>query len=157
MYGSPPTLAIAYGAVPAVTATWTHLREIGHEIADGTTRWRLTLELVELPSMSMDDVTMNGVSPDDIAGWRARRIMLDERPADRRPGDPIPGGVAAALRGDSTLEMVLSGAVAGYGRHDGRTLGPVEGAPLPALYAGWQADRSAFLAAARLTAPSGSS
>ena len=152
VYGSPPTVAVAYGAVPAVSATWARLREVGHEIAGGTTRWRLTLDPLEPAAGLMDDVTMNGYSPDDVAGWRARRILLDERPADRRPGDPLPGRLGGGLRFDPTLEMVLSGAVAASGRSDDRSLGPVEGSPLPALYAAWPADRPAFLAAARLTA-----
>lgn len=152
VYTSPPTLAVAYGTIPLLTATWARVRQVGHEITAGTTRWRLTLEPLDGASGVMDDVIMNGYSPDDIAGWRARRILLDERPADRRPGDPIPGKFAGGLRLDPTIEALLSGAVAGYGRHDERSLGAVEGSPLPRLFAAWTANREAFLAAARLTA-----
>lgn len=152
VYGSPPLVAIAYGTLPTTTTIWAHVRSVGHEISAGTTRWRLTLEPQAATTGLMDDVSINGYSPDDIAGWRARRILLDERPADRRPGDPIPGKFAGGLRLDPMVDSMVSGAVAGYGRNDGRSLGSVTGSPLPALFAAWDADRAAFLTAARLTA-----
>ncbi len=152
VYASPPTLAVAFGAAPAATAMWGRLRNLGREIAAGTTRWRLTLEPLELTVGVMDDMTFNSVGPDDIAGWRSRRILLDERSTGRRPGDPMPNGLAAGIYRDPTLEMVLSGAMAASGRDDGRSLGAVEGSPIPSLFATWTADRAGFLTAARLVA-----
>jgi len=105
--------------------------------AGGEERWTVTLAK-ESDRGDLLEMSVNGISADQIAELRARRILLDERP---------PSETSAWILADPTLEMV----VRGTGR-SGREDRGVERSPLPPLFSGWTGSRADFLAAARLAA-----
>jgi hypothetical protein len=137
-------VGLAYGAPPTLIAVWARVDAVTHEIADGQTRWRLTVTPAEAGGGMMDEMAVNGLTADDVAGLRARRILLDERAPTRRPGDPRPdawAGVTGTGGRDSMLELFVSGAMrqTGGGRRPG--LSTVERSPLPAAFTAWRRER----------------
>ena len=94
------------GRVQAAEQAWDKGRE----------EWRLTLRLEDAGGGGfLSEVSVNGVSADEIAMMRARRILLDERlPGNMRFGmDTMEGfvaGMSGPLRaGGSPFPQVLSG------------------------------------------------
>jgi hypothetical protein len=99
----------------------------------GKERWDVTIAKETDRGEPMEMAT-TGISADQIAELRARRILLDERP---------PSETSAWIRADPMLEVLVKG-LGG--------VSAVERSPLPPLYASWTGSRTDFLAAARLTA-----
>lgn len=119
-----------------LTCVRARLRDVVHSIVDAGERFTLTLERSELPDGSLMEVGVNGLSADEVATLRARRILLDERlpavaPGIQRAADSMLEGIVSAFGGDVRIAK----------------------SPIPELYR--QTDgRSSdyFLAAAKLTA-----
>lgn len=93
------------GRVQAAEQAWDKGRE----------EWRLTLRLEDTGGGFLSEVSVNGVSADEIATMRARRILLDERlPGNLRLGMDMMEGFVAGMNGPlrasgSPFPQVLSG------------------------------------------------
>lgn len=148
-----PQIAVAFGMVPNVTAVWLDVRDLSHRIEGGRTLWRLVGDPHRVESNFYDDMTFNGHTAAQIAEWRARRILLDERDPSGAGQAGIPAKSGWGTGRDSFPEALVSGAGAISGNKP--SLGAVDLSPLPSLFNKWSAsstDRQGFLTVARLVA-----
>ncbi|MBV9098606.1 MAG: toll/interleukin-1 receptor domain-containing protein [Frankiaceae bacterium] len=124
---------IAWGLNAAIARIKTY-REIQH----GRERVvEVDLSEVSMPSRFGGDAAVNGITPDQIALRRARRILLDER----APAAPDVGVFSSQRLNEEVLEYHVSGE-AGTGTK-------VIGSPIPGLIAGTP-DLALALEAARI-------
>lgn len=122
-------IAIAYGS----TAQLGQLKSAIQTRKGGLDSWTLVLEgLRGHFSTSFAEMSYNGISADEIAGMRARRILLDER-LDRSEDKIKKAMLEVFVRGTSSLLEI----------HE---------SPFPKLFASMGKEKSLFLAAARLFA-----
>ncbi|HSK72683.1 MAG TPA: hypothetical protein VK892_13360 [Pyrinomonadaceae bacterium] len=102
---------------------------------NGKSFWELLLSLEENDSGYLSEMSLNGVSADQIAELRARFILLNERPAPpRKQSRPF-------NLNDGMLDIFVSGL---------NTRVKVEGSVLPDLWRNVNKDVNAFLPLARL-------
>ncbi|MFN2397825.1 MAG: SEFIR domain-containing protein [Gemmatimonadaceae bacterium] len=129
---STQRVGVAFG----LTGVWARISTVTRTLEGGEDLFFVTL-LVDERAQRGTEMSTSGVSVDDIAELRARRILLDERP-------PSAESKWHASGFDSTLEMLVRGL--------GTELS-VEGSPLPALFRTMgNRDAARFTAAARLVA-----
>jgi hypothetical protein len=129
-----PTVDFSFGT----TAMRSRLNSVVRTFEDGKDRFTLVLSADAQHQGSMMEMATNGVSADDIARLRARRILLAETL-------PAPSGHASRGFGEEgMLETLVRGLHAPVS---------VEHSPLPVLFRSIGAtNKSHFLAAAKLTA-----
>jgi hypothetical protein len=132
--GAHQPLAVAY----AQTALFATVRDY-RELIDGSND-RVELTLDERPAVGgyMDDMLFNGVSADEFALMRARRILLDERSA------PNSVDTMVDRLNSTTFENFLSGSSFSSDRLI------VKGSPIPALALEHDPRSDEFIEIARL-------
>ncbi|HET9342860.1 MAG TPA: TIR domain-containing protein [Candidatus Eremiobacteraceae bacterium] len=132
-------MAVAY----AQTALFATVRDY-RELIDGSDdRVELTLEERQADGGYMDDFSFNGVSADEFALMRARRILLDERPASRST-DRMVDRLNA-----TTFESFLDGS------HSTSDRLIVKCSPIPPLAAEYDPRSDEFIEIARLACVTG--
>ena len=103
-------------------AAWVRVRSVSQEIQGSDTVWKTALtEEDKRHTFHLGDITYNGVSPDQIAEMRARRILLNER--------KVPKHQFGQLGPDSLAEALIRGS----DPSDPMALAIVE-SPIPEIY-----------------------
>lgn len=121
--GTREEIGIAYD----LTAEFGRVRSIENRRGELDV-WTLSIDLEDRRTYPFSEIALQGISVDDIAELRAKRILLDER---------LPMGLRTDL-----VEMSV-------GNRIGEGLS-VAGSPLPAMYREHRKNRPLFLEAARL-------
>lgn len=132
--GNPLGVAFGSKALYARVASVTHIFEGGREV------WNVELHPDQDRHHGIyGEINLSGLSADEIAEMRARRILLDEKLLG-------PGGVYRGMM-NSLNQSLLEHSV------QGRDEGPqIKESPFPKLYAGLEGDPETFIAMARLYA-----
>lgn len=131
-------VAVAFGS----KATYAQVVSVKHVVESGRQTWDVELKPEEDRQSSYamySEFSLNGVTPDEIAELRARRILLDEKLSG-------PTGVYRAMT-NSLNHGLMENAVKGHG-----TGLQVSGSPFPTLYAALKDDPAGFIEAGRLYA-----
>lgn len=107
------------------------VREVRNEFTAGNDQWTLQLRIEESDFTPTMEMSAGGLSADQIAAQRARRILLNENPS-RNTTDPNQIVQEIMLRGFQTPQQV-------------------QASPFPALYQQFSKDEKKFLESAWIT------
>lgn len=114
------------------------------EVVETTSGWEILLELNN-QGQNFDpfsEMTVNGISPDQIAEMRARRILLDEKVDPIKPG----GSQPVDSLNQETLEFHIRGSLSSPRE---RRL-EMTSSPIPGIYRQWRQTPERFKKFARL-------
>ena len=135
-YSRSPILPCAYRNY----AAWVKPQEV----VETTSGWEILLELNN-QGQNFDpfsEMTVNGISPDQIAEMRARRILLDEKVDPIKPG----GSQPVDSLNQETLEFHIRGSLSSPRE---RRL-EMTSSPIPGIYRQWRQTPERFKKFARL-------
>ena len=135
-YSRSPILPCAYRNY----AAWVKPQEV----VETTSGWEILLELNN-QGQNFDpfsEMTVNGISPDQIAEMRARRILLDEKVDPIKPGSSQP----VDSLNQETLELHIRGSLSSPRE---RSL-EMTSSPIPEIYRQWRQTPERFKKFARL-------
>ena len=106
------------------------IEDVQHIHKDGRDRWSVRLRITESDFTPAMEMGMQGLSADDIAERRARRILLDENPFVEGKGS------GAKKLNEAALEVFIRGVNARF---------QPKGSPFPALYHPYNRQPDKFL------------
>ena len=116
-------------------ATWVRPKSVTQTTSGSRTVWNVVLqeESKDTSYNLMNDMSFNNISAEQIAGMRARRILLDERKAQTRAGEPV------TFANDSMLESAIAGEFM-----SNKLALKVTQSPIPELYRSFGQTRERF-------------